>query len=341
MAGIFEHHDKSKFEVISFSLGVNDNSSLRERFIASSNRFFDVRGQGAHEIAKCIEDAEIDVLIDLAGPTADSRPDALSHHPAPVQVGYLGYAGSTGTTYIDYLIADATVIPEDHKPHYLEKVLYLPGCYLPTDPQVSISERTPTRAEMGLPEEGFIFCSFNHDYKINPPIFDTWMKILSRVEGSVLWLMKLNPLAEANLSKEAEKRGVSASRLVFASRVPSISDHLARYRLPGLFLDTSPYNAHSTATDVLRTGLAVLTLEGNSFQSRVATSIVRAIGMPELAVPTLAAYEAFAVEIGTVPDKAARLRERVESQIKTSMEFDPKRKTEALERLYMMAHERR
>lgn len=341
MAGVFEHHDKSKFEVISFSLGVNDNSSLRERFIAGSDRFFDVRGESAPDIAKRIVEQEIDVLIDLAGPTADSRPDVLSYHPAPVQVGYLGYAGSTGTSYVDYMIADETVIPEDHKPHYNEKVLYLPGCYLPTDPQVSISERTPTRAEMNLPEEGFIFCSFNHDYKINPPIFDTWMRILNRVEGSVLWLMKLNPVAEANLCKEAEKRGVSANRLVFASRVPSISDHLARYRLPGLFLDTSPYNAHSTATDVLRAGLAVLTLEGNSFQSRVATSIVRAIGMPELAVPTLEAYEAFAVEIGNAPKKAALLRARVEEQIKASKEFDPKRKTEALERLYTMAHEGR
>lgn len=341
MAGVFEHHDKSKFEVYSFSLGVDDNSALRSRFIAASERFFDVRGKGSPEIVSLIKEHEIDVLIDLAGPTADARPDVLGYHAAPVQVTYLGYAGSTGCSYMDYLIADETVIPPDHKPHYAEKVLYLPGCYLPTDPEVVISERTPTRAEMQLPEEGFIFCSFNHDYKINPPVFDTWMRILTQVESSVLWLMKLNAVAEANLLREALKRGIPRERIVFASRVPSISDHLARYRLPGLFLDTNPYNAHSTATDVLRAGLPVLTLEGNSFQSRVATSIVRAIGMPELAVKTLAEYEAFAVEIGKSPEKAARLRERVEMQVKASDSFNPKLKTEALERLYTLAHQRK
>lgn len=341
MAGVFEHHDKSKFEVYSFSLGINDNSSLRSRFMAASERFFDVRGKGSPEIASLIREHEIDVLIDLAGPTADARPDVLGYHPAPVQVTYLGYAGSTACSYMDYLIADETVIPEEHKAHYTEKVLYLPGCYLPTDPEVTISERTPTRAEMNLPEEGFIFCSFNHDYKINPPIFDTWMRILMQVESSVLWLMKLNSVAEANLLREAQKRGVRAERIVFASRVPSISDHLARYRVPGLFLDTNPYNAHSTATDVLRAGLPVLTLEGNSFQSRVATSIVRALGMPELAVKTLAEYESFAVEIATSPEKAARLRARVEEQVKGSDAFNPKLKTEALERLYTAAHKRK
>ena len=309
--------------------------------MAASDRFFDVRGRGTPEIAALIQEQEIDVLIDLAGPTADARPDVLGYHPAPVQVAYLGYAGTTGCSYMDYLIADETVIPEDHKPHYAEKVLYLPGCYLPTDPEVVISERTPTRAEMNLPEEGFIFCSFNHDHKINPPIFDTWMRILARVEGSVLWLMKLNSVAEANLLREAQARGISPERIRFASRVPSISDHLARYRLPGLFLDTSPYNAHSTATDVLRAGLPVLTLEGNSFQSRVATSIVRAIGMPELAVKSLADYESFAVEVGQSSEKAAGLRARVEQHVKVSDSFNSKLKTEALERLYTVAHERK
>ena len=340
MAGVFEHHDKSKFDIYSFSLGVNDNSNLRSRFIAASNHFFDVRGQSSAQIAKLIQEHEIDVLIDLAGPTADARPDVLSRHPAPVQVAYLGYAGSTGAPYIDYIIADETVIPEDHKPHYIEKVLHLPGCYLPTDPEVTISERTPTRAEMSLPENGFVFCSFNHNHKITPPVFDSWMRILSQVPASILWLTKSSPYAEANLRKEAQRRGIEPERLVFAGRVPSISDHLARYRIPGLFLDTSPYNAHSTATDVLRVGLPVLTLEGNSFQSRVATSIVRAIGMPELAVPTWKDYEAFAIEVGNSPEKAANLRTRVEQQVQAAESFNPKLKTEALERLYMVAHQR-
>jgi predicted O-linked N-acetylglucosamine transferase (SPINDLY family) len=175
---------------------------------------------------------------------------------------------------MDYIIADEPVIPVEQQRHYTEKVLYLPGCYLPTDPEVKISERIPTRAEYQLPETGFVFCSFNHDYKINPPVFDVWMSVLKRVEGSVLWLMRLNDTAEANLRKEALQRGVDPSRLIFAGRVPAISDHLARYRLAGLFLDTTPYNAHSTATDVLRAGLPVLTLEGKAFQSRVAPLVI-------------------------------------------------------------------
>jgi predicted O-linked N-acetylglucosamine transferase (SPINDLY family) len=241
---------------------------------------------------------------------------------------------------MDYLIADETVIPVDHQRHYSEKVLYLPGCYLPTDPEVVISERTPSREEMGLPEQGFVFCSFNHDYKINPPVFNVWMQILKRVEGSVLWLMKLNEVAEANLRKEAEQRGVSSSRLIFAARVPAISDHLARYRLAGLFLDTSPYNAHSTATDVLRAGLPVLTLEGHSFQSRVATSILRAIGMNEMSVANLREYEEFAVNIGSSAERAAALKERLAQRLALTEEFDPDKKTQSLEALILAAHYR-
>ncbi len=340
MAGVFEHHDKSKFEVYAFSLGLDDNSSLRKRFIAASDKFFDVRGEASLKIAELIREHEIDVLIDLAGPTADSRPEVFGYRSAPVQVGYLGYAGTTGTSYMDYLIADKTVIPAGDEPNYSEKVLHLSGCYLPVDAQVVIAERTPTRAEMGLPETGFVFCSFNHDYKINPPIFNTWMRILKQVEGSVLWLMKLNQVAETNLRLEAEKHGVSGSRLVFAGRVPSISDHLARYRLAGLFLDTTPYNAHSTATDVLRVGLPVLTLVGHSFQSRVATSILRAIGLPELAVTTLEEYEQLAVQLANSPEQADALRQKLADRLQDTTVFDPKVKTEDLERLYTAAHER-
>ncbi len=341
MAGVFERHDKSRFEVYSFSLGIDDQSSLRKRFVAASDHFFDVRNESSLAIAELVRKHEIDVLIDLAGPTADSRPDVFGYRAAPVQVGYLGYAGTTAVPYMDYLIADETVVPPGDQVHYPEKLLYLPGCYLPTDPEVRVAERTPTRAEMSLPESGFVFCSFNHDYKINPPVFDVWMKILSRVEGSVLWLMKLNEVAEANLRKEAEARGISGTRLIFAGRVPAISDHLARYRLAGLFLDTSPYNAHSTATDVLRAGLPVLTLEGHSFQSRVATSIVRAIDMPELSVPSLSEYEEFAVRIGNSPAEAEALKARLRGKVETAEEFDPNRKTANLEKLYAEAHSRR
>jgi predicted O-linked N-acetylglucosamine transferase (SPINDLY family) len=269
-------------------------------------------------VAQIIRAHEVDILIDLAGPTMDAQPDVFGFKPAPVQVLYLGYPGTSGAEYMDYILADRTVIPEEHQKFYAEKVLYLPDCYLPTDPQLVFSDRTPSRQEMSLPAEGFVFCSFNHDYKINPPVFDVWMRILARVEGSVLWLMRLNSDAEENLRKEAEKRGIEGSRLIFAVRVPSIADHLARYRLAGLFLDTTPYNAHTTATDALRAGLPVLTVEGGSFQSRVATSVLRTVGLHELAVRSLAEYEDTAVRLAEDPRELEALKARVRSQVAAS-----------------------
>jgi predicted O-linked N-acetylglucosamine transferase (SPINDLY family) len=317
-AGVMEKHDKERFEIYAFSLGVDDGSSLRRRFLAAADHFVDVRAKPSLEVAQIIRQHEVDILIDLAGPTMDAQPDVFGFKPAPVQVLYLGYPGTSGAEYMDYILADRTVIPEGHQKFYAEKVLYLPGCYLPTDPELVFSERTPSREEMSLPEEGFVFCSFNHDYKINPPVFDVWMRILTRVEGSVLWLMRLNSAAEENLRKEAEKRGIARSRLIFATRVPSISDHLARYRLAGLFLDTTPYNAHTTSTDALRAGLPVLTVEGGSFQSRVATSVLRTVGMPELAVRSLAEYEETAVRLAQNPKELEALKERVRSQVAAS-----------------------
>jgi predicted O-linked N-acetylglucosamine transferase (SPINDLY family) len=336
LAGVFEHHRKEEMEYYAFSLGVDDGSSLRKRFIAAVDHFVEVRGKTSLEIAQIIRDAEIDVLIDLAGPTMDAQPDIFAYRPAPVQMIYLGYPGTSGAGYMDYIIADQNVIPLEDQKFYTEKVLYVPGCYLPTDPKLVISERTPTREEMRLPAEGFVFCSFNHDYKINPPMFDVWMRILKRVPGSVLWLMKLHNTAEENLRKEAEKRGVDGSRLIFAVRVPSVSDHLARYRLAGLFLDTTPYNAHSTATDALRAGVPVLTLEGRSFQSRVATSVLRTVGLPELVMPTLDAYEDDAVRLAHDPAAAISLRDRVRARVESAHNVfvNPMEKAHALESLY-------
>jgi predicted O-linked N-acetylglucosamine transferase (SPINDLY family) len=317
-AGVMEKHDKTRFEIYAFSLGVDDGSSLRRRFEVAADHFIDVRAKPSLEIAQIIRQHEVDILIDLAGPTMDAQPDVYGFKPAPVQVLYLGYPGTSGADYMDYILADRTVIPEEHQENYTEKVLYLPGCYLPTDPHLVFSERTPTREEMNLPAEGFVFCSFNHDYKINPPVFEVWMRILSRVEGSVLWLMRLNNAAEENLRKEAEKRGIARSRLIFATRVPSISDHLARYRLAGLFLDTTPYNAHTTSTDALRAGLPVLTVQGGSFQSRVAMSVLRTVGMPELAVGSLAEYEETAVRLAQNPAELDALKARVREKVAAS-----------------------
>jgi protein O-GlcNAc transferase len=317
-AGVLEKHDRQRFEIYAFSLGIDDGSSLRKRFVAAAEHFVDVRGKTSLEVAQIIRQHEIDILVDLAGPTMDAQPDVFGFKPAPVQVIYLGYPGTSGADYMDYILADRTVIPEEHQKFYAEKVLYLPECYLPADPELVISERTPTREEMDLPPEGFVFCSFNHDYKINPPVFDVWMRILTRVDGSVLWLMRLNAAAEENLRREAEKRGIDRSRLIFAKRVPSVSDHLARYRLAGLFLDTTPYNAHSTSTDVLRAGLPVVTVEGGSFQSRVAMSVLRTVGMPELVMRNLAEYEETAVRLAQNPSDLAALKERVLSRVAAS-----------------------
>ena len=317
-AGVLEKHDRERFEIYAFSLGIDDKSSLRKRFVTAAEHFVEVRGKPSLEVAQIIRQHEIDILVDLAGPTMDAQPDVFGFKPAPVQVIYLGYPGTSGADYMDYILADRTVIPEEHQRFYAEKVLYLPGCYLPADPELVFSERTPTREEMDLPAEGFVFCSFNHDYKINPPVFDVWMRILSRVEGSVLWLMRLNAAAEENLRQEAEKRGIHRSRLIFAKRVPSVSDHLARYRLAGVFLDTTPYNAHSTSTDVLRAGLPLLTVEGGSFQSRVAMSVLRTVGMPELVMRNLAEYEETAVRLAQSPEELAALKERVRLQVAAS-----------------------
>lgn len=322
MAGVFEHHDKAQFEIYAFSLGVDDKSELRQRFIAASDHFLDVRGKTSREIAQLIRAAEIDVLIDLAGPTMDAQPDIFGFRPAPIQAGYLGYPGTSGASYFDYILADTTVIPESNLPFYSEKVIYLPGCYLPTDSRVTISDRTPSRVEMNLPAEGFVFCSFNHDYKMNPDSFTAWMRILKRVDNSILWLMKLNDAAENNLRKEAERHGINASRLIFATRVPAVADHLARYRLAGLFLDTYPYNAHTTATDALRAGLPVLTLTGKSFQSRVATSILHTIGMPQLAKDSVQEYEEYAVRMALFPEELRKLKRELEVKVPGASLFD-------------------
>lgn len=311
MAGILEHHDKSRFEVYGFSLGMADNSSMFKRIALAFDGFFDVRQKGSREIAEAMRAMEIDIAIDLGGYTQDARPDLLAYRPAPVQVNYLGYPGTLGVEYIDYILADKTVIPLSDHDCYTENVVYLPGSYLPTDSALKVAERTPGREEFGLPSDSFVYCSFNHAYKIGPKIFDVWMRILKRSPGSVLWLMKLNNTAEINLRKEAEAMGIDPARLIFATRVPKVEDHLARYRLADLFLDTTPYNAHTTACDALFVGLPVLTYLGHAFPGRVAASLLSTIGLPELVTPSLADYENMAVALANDAPLLKGLRDRL------------------------------
>lgn len=311
MAGIFEHHDKNRFETIAISLGIDDQSRLRARMVNAFDQFIDARDMTSEQIARLMREKEVDIAVDLGGFTSDTRTDVFAYRPAPVQVNYLGYPGTMGTPYHDYILADKHIIPPEHQRFYTEKVVYLPDTYLPTDNSVAIAERTPTRAECGLPDTGFVFCSFSHDYKISPPVFDVWMRLLAQVPGSVLWLMSRGELSQANLRREASARGVDPDRLIFAGRVPLVEDHLARYRQADLFLDTHPYNAHTTAADALMAGLPVVTYMGNSFPSRVAGGLLHAAGLPELVTHSLADYETLALQIAQNADVLRALKEKV------------------------------
>jgi len=324
MAGIFENHDKTRFETIAISLGIDDQSRLRGRMLNAFDRFVDARLMGAQQIAQLMREMEVDIAVDLGGYTSDTRSDIFTFRPAPVQVNFLGYPGTMGMDCMDYIIADRNVIPEDQQRFYSEKVVYLPDCYLPTDSSLTISENTPNRAECGLPETGFVFCSFSHDYKISPPVFDVWMRLLKQVPDSVLWLMSRNELSQRNLRREAENRGVEPDRLIFASRVPLVEDHLARYRQAGLFLDTHPYNAHTTAADALMAGLPVITYMGNSFPSRVAGSLLRAAGVPELIAYSLQEYEAMALRLALEPSLLADIKVKIAVNSDTCSLFDSK-----------------
>ncbi len=335
MAGIFEHHDKSRFETIAISLGIDDQSRLRARMLKAFDRFIDARLMSSRRIAEMMREMEIDIVVDLAGYTADSRTDIFAYRPAPVQVNFLGYPGTMGTDYIDYIIADRQVIPEDHQQFYSEKVLYFPDAYLPTDASVNIAEQTPSRAECGLPETGVVFCSFSHDYKISPPIFDVWMRLLRQVPGSVLWLMSRSDSSQRNLRREAKSRGVDSSRLVFAGRMPRIEDHLARYRQADLFLDTHPYNAHTTSADALMAGLPVVTYMGDSFPSRVAGSLLHAIGLPELITHSLEEYEALALNLVTIPSFLTDVKLKLAVNKKTYPLFDTQGFCRKLESAYL------
>ena len=311
MAGVLEHHDKSQFELIGISVFDNEFGTQRDRLAKAFDRFVDAQSLGVLGTATLMHQMEIDIAVDLAGYTRATGSPIFAHRPAPIQINFLGYPGTLGVDFMDYIVADRHVIPPEHQSYYNEKVIYLPDAYLPTDNSLAISARTPSRAECNLPECGFVFCSFSHDHKIAPPMFDVWMRLLQQVPGSVLWLMSRLVTSENNLRKEAQSRGIAPERLIFATRVPLIEDHLARYRLADLFLDTHPYNAHTTTADALMVGLPVLTLMGNAFPSRVAGSLLHAIGLPELITHSLSEYEALAMQLVREPGRLMALRAKL------------------------------
>jgi predicted O-linked N-acetylglucosamine transferase (SPINDLY family) len=338
MAELFELHDKNQFEIVGFSFGPTANDWMRQRLEKSFDQFIEVGSKSDVEVAKLSRDLNIDIAVDLKGFTQDARTGIFSYRAAPIQVNYLGYPGTMGADYIDYIIADKTLIPLDAQSSYTEKVVYLPNSYQVNDRKRIISDRQFTRQELGLPEDRFVFCCFNNNFKILPATFTSWMRILKAVDGGVLWLFRENPRAVDNLKKEAEKQGIPADRLVFAGRLP-LPEHLARHRQADLFLDTFPYNAHTTASDALWAGLPVLTLTGQSFASRVAASLLNAIGLSELITNTQEEYEALAIELAKNPKKLADIKLRLANNRLTAPLFDTPLFTKNLESAYLRMYE--
>ena len=339
IAGVFEHHDKAHFETTGISFGPDDGRETRKRIAAAFDRFIDARTMTNAEVAAYLRANEIDIAIDLNGFTGDARTGILAMRPAPVQVNYLGYPGTMGAPYIDYIIADRIVIPEENRAHYSEKIVYLPDQYQANDRSRRIAARTPTRAEAGLPQSGFVFCSFNTNYKILPPAFDIWMRLLREVDGSVLWLLDDNRYSVANLKREATARGIAPERLVFAPRRHH-EEYLAQQRLADLFLDTLPYNAHTTASDALWAGLPVLTCIGKTFPGRVAASLLTAAGLPELIVGNHVDYEAMALALARDPVRLAGLKAKLAANRATCALFDTAAITRHLETAYAAMCER-
>jgi protein O-GlcNAc transferase len=337
-AELFELHDKNRFEIIAFSFGANDKSLLRLRLSQAFNQFIDVSGMSDLEIAKLSRELHIDIAIDLGGHTQDSRTRIFSYRAAPIQASYIGYLGTMGAEYYDYLLADKIIIPDDSQHFYLEKIAYLPS-YQVNDRKRTISEKQFTREELGLPETGFVFCCFNNNYKILPSTFDGWMRILNAVEGSVFFLYTDNKWSKTNLIKEAGLRGVDTTRLIFGERIPS-EEYLARYRVCDLFLDTFPYNAGTTASDALWAGLPVLTRIGQSFASRMAASLLNAVDLPELITRTQEQYENLAVELANDPQKLEGIKLRLAHNRLTTQLFDTPLFTKNLEAAYIQMYRR-
>jgi len=339
IAELFELHDKSQFELIGFSFGPISNDEMRQRLNKSFDQFIEVGPESDIKIAQLARNLNIDIAVDLKGFTKDSRVGIFSYRVAPIQVNYLGYPSTMGSDCIDYIIADNTLIPLEYQSCYSEKVAYLPDSYQVNDRKRVISDKQFTKRELELPENGFVFCCFNNSYKVLPETFDGWMRILKEVDGSVLFLYAGTQCAESNLKKEAEARGVNSSRLIYGKAI-SADKYLAQYRVCDLFLDTFPYNAGTTASDALWTGLPVLTRMGQSFASRVAGSLLNAIGLPELITNTQEEYEALAIELAHNPQKLAGIKQTLANNRLTTPLFNTPLFTKNLEALYIKMYER-
>jgi protein O-GlcNAc transferase len=332
-AGLYERHDRENFEIIAFDAGDGDQSPMRARLEATFDGFVPISRLTDQEAAERICDAEIDILVNLNGYFGRHRMGVFALRPAPIQVNYLGFPGTLGAPYLDYILADRIVIPEAERRYFTEQVVWLPDCYQVNDDKRQIADRRPTRAEEGLPGTGFVFCNFNQSYKLVPETFAIWMRLLKQVEGSVLWLMAGNGAFAPHLRQEAERQGVEGERLVFAQN-RSLDQHLARLSLADLFLDTTPYNAHTTASDALWAGVPLLTCQGRAFAGRVAASLLGAIGLPELITDDWAAYEALALRLAREPARLRGLRDGLAQNRATHPLFDTNRFRRHIESAY-------
>jgi predicted O-linked N-acetylglucosamine transferase (SPINDLY family) len=333
IAGLLEHHDATRFEVTVYSYGARRHDAMRAR-IARACEVIDVRDLSDREVALLARQRGVDIAVDLKGFTHDARLGMFALRAAPVQIAYLGYPGTLGVDYIDYLIADRRVVPEGSEVHYKERLIFMPDSYQPNDDSRPMAERVFTRTELGLPGDGVVFCSFNNNYKILPPVFDVWMRLLRDVPGSTLWLLEDNAAAALNLREAARRRGIDPQRLVFAPRVP-LAEHLARQRVADLFLDTLPCNAHTTASDALWAGLPVLTCAGAGFAARVAASLLHAVGLPDLVTTSLEQYEATALALARDPSRLADVRCRLARNLRTAPLFGTARYARHLEAAYL------
>jgi len=339
MAGVYERHDREKFELVALDAGRNDHTPMRTRLEKAFDKWLDIATLSDQEAAATILEAGIDILVNLNGYFGEESMGVFAHRPAPIQVNYLGFPATLGAPYIDYIIADRTVIPESDQAFYDEQVVYLPGSYQANDALAREMARTPTRGEAGLPDQGFVFCNFNTAYKLTPATFDSWMRILKQVDGSVLWLLESPaPFAE-NLRKEAQARGIAANRLIFAPELPT-DLHLARLPLADLFLDGLPYNAHTTGSDALWAGMPLITCTGQTFPGRVGTSLLKAVGLPELVTQSAADFEKLAVTLAKDPAALKKLRDKLAANRDSCALFDTETFTRNLEAAYQAMWQR-
>jgi predicted O-linked N-acetylglucosamine transferase (SPINDLY family) len=339
LAGVFERHDSAHFDTLALSWGRREEGPARRRIEAAFSRFIDITARTDAEVARLMRELEVDIAVDLSGHTLGQRTGIFSRRPADIQVNYLGLPGTMGAPYIDYLIADRFLVPEELRHHYTEQVVWLPESFQPNDDRRAAAAQSCGRSGYGLPAEGVVFCCFNRNNKLNPPCFDAWMRLLEGVPRSVLWLLATDPLAESNLRREAAARGVDAGRLVFAREAP-YAEYLARYACADLFLDTLPFNGGATVSDALSTGLPVLTCAGESFSGRMAGSVLTSLGFPELVARSMEEYVATALALAAQPERLIALRRSLESQRSAHRFFDTDRYRVHLEAAYRMMWER-